>query len=191
MDPYTAAKFFHFLIKMILRTLIGVETVQQHVKSHKGIFGRMSAFFGLVESQGWGSLHLHMLIWLKDAPPMDEIESLLKTEEFHQKVKDFIRANLRAYLPGFETADSIKEMPNDVEVRYSRPPNPDSPDYVAQVQDLEKHVAQVKQLHTCKYRRCLVSSKSGGFVCKRCHAPNMFGTVNMECTVDLRLSWSK
>ena len=25
----------------------------------------------------------------------------------------------------------------------------------------------------------------------RCHTPNMFGTVNMECTVDLRLSWSE
>ena len=25
----------------------------------------------------------------------------------------------------------------------------------------------------------------------RCHAPNTFGTVNMECTVDSRLSWSK
>ncbi|KIM68028.1 hypothetical protein SCLCIDRAFT_20491 [Scleroderma citrinum Foug A] len=25
----------------------------------------------------------------------------------------------------------------------------------------------------------------------RCHAPNMFGTVNMECTVDSRLSWSE
>ena len=24
-----------------------------------------------------------------------------------------------------------------------------------------------------------------------CHAPNTFGTVNMECTVDSRLSWSK
>ena len=25
----------------------------------------------------------------------------------------------------------------------------------------------------------------------RCHAPNTFGTVNMECTVDSRLSWSE
>ena len=25
----------------------------------------------------------------------------------------------------------------------------------------------------------------------RCHAPNMFGTVNMGCTVNLRLSWSE
>ena len=25
----------------------------------------------------------------------------------------------------------------------------------------------------------------------QCHAPNTFGTVNMECTVDSRLSWSE
>ena len=25
----------------------------------------------------------------------------------------------------------------------------------------------------------------------RCHAPNMFGAVNMEHTIDLSLSWSK
>ena len=25
----------------------------------------------------------------------------------------------------------------------------------------------------------------------RCHAPSTFGTVNMECTVDSRLSWSE
>ena len=25
----------------------------------------------------------------------------------------------------------------------------------------------------------------------RCHAPNTFGTVNMECTIDSRLSWSE
>ncbi|KIM62577.1 hypothetical protein SCLCIDRAFT_24881 [Scleroderma citrinum Foug A] len=25
----------------------------------------------------------------------------------------------------------------------------------------------------------------------RCHAPNMFGTVNMEHTIDSRLSWSE
>ena len=26
---------------------------------------------------------------------------------------------------------------------------------------------------------------------EHCHAPNMFGTVNMERTIDLRLSWSE
>ena len=27
--------------------------------------------------------------------------------------------------------------------------------------------------------------------CMRCHTPNMFGTVNMEHTIDSRLSWSE
>ena len=26
---------------------------------------------------------------------------------------------------------------------------------------------------------------------EHCHAPNMFGTVNMEHTINLRLSWSE
>ena len=28
-------------------------------------------------------------------------------------------------------------------------------------------------------------------IMERCHTPNTFGTVNMECTVDSRLSWSE
>ena len=30
-----------------------------------------------------------------------------------------------------------------------------------------------------------------GWISTRCHTPNMFGTVNMERTIDLRLSWSE
>ena len=37
----------------------------------------------------------------------------------------------------------------------------------------------------------LVYVKAKYFRSTRCHAPNTFGTVNMECTVNLRLSWSK
>jgi hypothetical protein len=98
---------------------------------------------------------------------MDQVESLLKTEEFHQRIREFIKANLRAYIPGFETADSVKEMPNDVEVAYSRPPKPNASDYDNQVADLERRVARAKQVHTCEHRRCLVPSKNRDFVCKR------------------------
>ena len=47
-----------------------------------GILGYVTAYFGTVESQGWGTLHLHLLIWLKHAPTSDEISELLKSEEF-------------------------------------------------------------------------------------------------------------
>jgi hypothetical protein len=167
LDPYVAVKFFHFLIKTILCVLFGIEIQQHRVKSHKGIFGHASAYFGLVESQGRGSLHLHMLLWLKNAPPMEEMEKLLKEEGFCQRLKNFVEANIRAYLPGLESAETIKEIPNEVEVAYSRPPNPNVLDYDAKLVDLEQRVAQAKQVHTCDSRCCLITGKQGGLICKR------------------------
>lgn len=165
-DPYAAAKFFHFLIKTIFETIFGIEVGPQRIETKPGIFGYVSAYFGVVKSQGRGSLHLHLLLWLRNTPPMEEIARLLEKEEFRQRVKTFINANIRAYLPGLESGESIREIPNDVEVAYSRPPKPDSADYVEKVVDLERRVARAKNLHTCGYRQCLIPTKKG-FTCKR------------------------
>jgi len=40
-------------------------------------------------------------------------------------------------MPGFESAEELKKIPNDVEVAYSRPPNPQSPDYDSEIMVLE------------------------------------------------------
>jgi hypothetical protein len=50
LDPYAAAKFFHFMIRTILRTLFGVETMQYQAKSGIGVFGSVTAYFGIIES---------------------------------------------------------------------------------------------------------------------------------------------
>jgi hypothetical protein len=167
LDPYAAAKFFHFLIKTILETLVGVKTGNHRVYSLHGVFGHVSAYFGVVESQGRGSLHLHMLLWMKNAPLQEEMEELLKDVDFRQRVKTFIKSNLRAYLPGLESAESIKGIPNEVEVAYSRPPKPGSPDYDRKLIDLEQRVARSKNHHTCDIHRCLIHNKKGGLSCKR------------------------
>lgn len=56
------------MIKTIVETLFGVHVTPHQVMLHKGIFGFVNGYFGVVESQGRGSLHLHMLLWLSDAP---------------------------------------------------------------------------------------------------------------------------
>lgn len=81
-DPYAAAKFFHFMIKTILETLFQVKVTSAQVKSGMGVFGRVAAYFGTVESQSRGTLHLHLLVWLKHVPSPEEIAALLKTEAF-------------------------------------------------------------------------------------------------------------
>ena len=42
-DPYTAAKFFHFMITVILETLFHVKITPNQVKSQMGILGLISA----------------------------------------------------------------------------------------------------------------------------------------------------
>ncbi|KAI6094775.1 hypothetical protein EV401DRAFT_2049176 [Pisolithus croceorrhizus] len=83
------------MITTILETLFGIHIVHlTWALSHKGIFGHVNAYFGVVESQGWGSLHLHMLLWLMDAPMMEEME-----------------ANIWAYLPA--TMMTLSPISND------------------------------------------------------------------------------
>jgi len=50
-DPYTAAKFCHFTIHTVLETLFGVSVSGQKAVSTVGVFGQVSAYFGVVESQ--------------------------------------------------------------------------------------------------------------------------------------------
>ena len=160
-DPYAAAKFFHFMIATILETLLGVKVTPAQVKSGVGVFGRVTAYFGVVESQGRGTLHLHLLVWFKHVPSSDEMSALLKSEEFRARVIAFIRANIRSYVPGFETGESVKKLPHNNEVSYSRPPAPGSTDYNTQLASLEVLIARMEELHTCKPRRCLVFNKKG------------------------------
>lgn len=79
------------LIKVILETLFGI-----------------SYPFGVVESQGRGTLHLHVLLWLANAPPMEEMERQLKKPEFRNHVRNFIEANIHAYVPGDHPAQTVK-----------------------------------------------------------------------------------
>ena len=165
-DPYAAAKFFHFMVETIFETLFGVKVAPAQIKIRVGVFGRVTAYFGVVESQGRGTLHLHLLIWLKHSPSSDEMSALLKTEEFRARVAAFIRANIRAYAPGFEDGESVKNLARNNEVSYSRPPAPGSPDYNTKMAASEILIARMEQVHTCKPRRCLVFKK-GQLVCKR------------------------
>ena len=167
-DPYAAAKFFNFMITTILETLFQVKVTPGQVKSGMGVFGRVAAYFGTVESQGQGTLHLHLLVWLKHVPSSEEIVALLKTEEFRNCVLAYIRANFRAYVPGLESAESIAQLPHNNGVSYSRPPNPDSKDYNSELQRSELALARMEQVHTCKPRHCLVYDRHNQLVCKRC-----------------------
>ena len=101
-DPYAAAKFFHFLIQIIFKTLFIVQVLKFHMMAGVGILGHLSAYFGTVELQGRETLHLHLLVWLDGAPSADEMCEWLKDKSFHEKVKRYIHVNLHAYILGWK-----------------------------------------------------------------------------------------
>ncbi|KAG6956748.1 hypothetical protein JG688_00011286 [Phytophthora aleatoria] len=58
--------------------------------------GDVLAYFGMVETHGRGTLHIHLLIWLRSCPPNSaEIESMLgstNAEQFRESVQAFARS---------------------------------------------------------------------------------------------------
>jgi hypothetical protein len=58
-DPVAVARFFHTTCKAILDGLLGSKP------DERGILGDISNYFGVVESNGCGMLHLHVLVWAR------------------------------------------------------------------------------------------------------------------------------
>lgn len=59
MNPVAIATFFDEICKAIFDHLLAAGS------SESGLFGPMSIYFGTVETNGRGMLHLHCLVWLK------------------------------------------------------------------------------------------------------------------------------
>lgn len=167
-DPWAASKFFHFIVDTVLHTLFQVKVTGGHrMESGMGVLGEIAAYFGTVESQGRGTLHLHILIYLKHAPSSSDMRDLLTTDHFRGRIKQYIDANVRAYTTGLDSAQTIAAIPNEKEIAYSRPPHPDSATYEEDINSLERRVARSKQVHKCERRRCLYLDDRGFWVCKR------------------------
>ncbi|KAK2464457.1 hypothetical protein APHAL10511_003605 [Amanita phalloides] len=83
-DPFATANFFHFMIKTILECLFGIIQANKDgvVLRRPGIFGLVNTYVGVVEAQGHGTLHLHMLLWLVGVPPPSVIKKCLMEDVF-------------------------------------------------------------------------------------------------------------
>ncbi|KAG8724803.1 hypothetical protein FRC09_013989 [Ceratobasidium sp. 395] len=168
-DPYAAATFFHFTITLVLEKLFGIKALRTHVDAQNGVLGKVKAYFGTVECQGRGTLHLHMLLWLHNVPSPRRLKEMLRTSEFRSKVAAFLGANVRSFRPGLANREEVKRMLPQADVAYSRTPNPALPfeDFIAQLDQLETSVVCAKQFHQCEFNKCLRRDKVGRITCKR------------------------
>lgn len=91
-DPYVAAKFFHFVIDLVLEELFGIKAKNKRAKimREKGVYGMVEAYIGTVEAQGRGTLHLHIILWLRGAPTAEKMKQALQSSVFREKVAAYI-----------------------------------------------------------------------------------------------------
>ena len=165
-DPYAAAKYFHFIIDTILELLFGIKACGHgRIRRRPGIFGTMEAYIGAVEAQGRGTLHFHMIGWLKGAPTADRIRELLQEETFRAKLVRFIHSTIKSDIGG-ANAEQVRAMNREEAVSFSRPVDPRQSDYPTRSHQAEKRLARAVQVHRCTAEGCLKLVR-GHLVCKR------------------------
>ncbi|CAF3748506.1 unnamed protein product [Rotaria socialis] len=87
-NPICLAEFFNFLISSIIINLFGL-----NAEGHSGIFGPLQAYYGMVESQSRGTLHIHLTIWLSNAPDHSLAFKILKGNlNYNQKMLDYLES---------------------------------------------------------------------------------------------------
>ena len=165
-DPFASAFFFKFIIQTTLECLCCVQASNCQVEFKMGIFGLVNGYFGVVEAQGRGSLHVHMLLWLKNTPNADEMLELLWQPQFHEKIVTYISFNIWTHLDGFDK-EYMQNNGRQSHISFLRPPNPCQSNWQGERSTMECNLARAHQVYVCKKWTCLCKNQQGKSICKR------------------------
>ena len=89
--PVATARFFNVLISSILKCMV-----------ENGVLGPIKAYFGTVENQGRGSLHLHILMWLDHDLTPARLKELTQNEEFRNGLLSYLEDIIKQDLSNFD-----------------------------------------------------------------------------------------
>ena len=157
-NPVAVAQFFHYTCKAIFDELFATRS------GGSGILGDVSNYFGVVETNGRGMLHLHALIWLRGNLNFATLrERLLNDPDFATHMIHYLETIIVQSISNVSLDDSDVNLPTMVNLP-SMPNSENNADsdtefYERLLQD-GNSVACTKQMHskhhsaTCfKYRQ--------------------------------------
>ena len=105
-DPVSAAIYFNTVIDAFTEYILGYD------KKEGGIFGHSSGYYGMIEEQGTGMLHCHMLVWLHGFN-MSELQSNMEDDIFKESLLEYLESIIKqGYLDPNGSGD-IDETQND------------------------------------------------------------------------------
>jgi hypothetical protein len=116
-NPIGISQFFYNLITIIIDHLFGWKNHERD-----GIFGKIKAYYGMVETQARGTLHVHLLLWIHGSPsPIDLYNELQKNEQLRHEMLSYLSKiihtgdrledhNCIPDMTGVETQEQIEQM---------------------------------------------------------------------------------
>jgi hypothetical protein len=91
--PGPAAQFSDVMIRSFLDIIA-------RPGQDKGLFGRCSTYYGMVEAQGRGTLHCHMLLWIEGNPnPQELCDRMAASPGFQASMFNWIESIIQCQLP--------------------------------------------------------------------------------------------
>ncbi|KIY65099.1 hypothetical protein CYLTODRAFT_357351 [Cylindrobasidium torrendii FP15055 ss-10] len=119
------------MFDLFLGTVLGTQRPDR-----RGVFGRIKTYYGVVEAQARGSLHIHILLWLEGALSPLDIQTLCETNEtFRKRMFEWLESIIKHDFPDGQkdvtdgalgTVYRPKRCMNAV---LGRPPKPTDPDF--------------------------------------------------------------
>ncbi|KAJ7130144.1 hypothetical protein C8R44DRAFT_614209, partial [Mycena epipterygia] len=114
--PGPAAQYFDRVIKSFIQIILKCKASGDN----SGLFGDCTAYYGMVEAQGRGTLHCHMLVWLAGNPsPQDLRDRMADNPEFQSRMFSWIESIISCQLPGM-TEPSVETCADDA--KQPKPP---------------------------------------------------------------------
>jgi Helitron helicase-like domain at N-terminus/PIF1-like helicase len=102
--PGAAAQLFDVMISKFLSVVVRFR------KGEPGLFGTCEAYYGMVEAQGRGTLHCHMLLWLKgNLSPQALRDRMSEDCSFASSVITWLESIIHCHLPGM--TEPLRETP--------------------------------------------------------------------------------
>ncbi|KAF5361235.1 hypothetical protein D9757_013225 [Collybiopsis confluens] len=143
-NPVVGAQFFHNTISILLDILLGIKR-----PNGKGIFGNVSVYYGVVEAQGRGSLHLHLLVWLKHGlSPLDIKDRCDQDPVWAKKLLDWYDDVFSQSIPEKTSSYTRNIGMYKKQPVMSRPLNPSDPSFRPKFnQDLRDLLENTGMIH--------------------------------------------
>ena len=157
MNPSAIAVFFHKVCTGILEALISPG------EGIIGIFGEVSSYFGVVETNGRGMLHLHCLVWLAGNLDFFDLRGkILNDPEFAHQMIHYLESIISEHIDAYESDDRPDPMPapstQDFETDQA---------YIDALQRYSNTVASKRQMHSVNHNCiCFKYSKKGARECR-------------------------